>query len=242
VTLVAAALCPSAPLLHPALGGAHPAVPELRDAAAKAVATLLDAEPDLIAVVGATPTTAVWPPDAAVDFGPFRGEATTAGPALPLALALGAMLLRDAGYAGDTLFQGVAADAAPDVCAALGAALADAGPARRTGAAGRVALLVVADGSARRSPKAPGWFDARAAEFDAVTERAVRAGDLDALLDVDPDLAAALQAAGRSAWQVLAGAARGLVCITRLDYVGAPFGVGYLVAASRFGDRRRGAA
>jgi hypothetical protein len=231
VTLVAATLCPSAPLLVPELGGAHPAVPELRDAAAKAVAALLDAEPDRVAVVGAAPDTATWPADAAVDFGAFRGAATNTGPALPLAPALGAMLLRDAGYVGDTVFQGVASDAAPDVCAALGAALADA--------AGRVGLLVVADGSARRSLKAPGWFDPRAEAFDAAVERAVRAGDLDALLAVDPDLAAALQAAGRPAWQVLAGAARGLPCTTRVDYADAPFGVGYLVAASRFGDRPR---
>jgi hypothetical protein len=72
-------------------------------------------------------------------------------------------------------------------------------------------------------------------------ERAVGAGDLGALLDLDPDLAADLQAAGRPAWQVLAGAAHGLPCTARVRYADAPFGVSYLVAALRFGDRRRGA-
>jgi hypothetical protein len=224
--LTAAALCPSAPLLVPELGGAHPALPELRDAAAKAVGALLDVAPDLVVVVGAAPATATWPADTAVDLGPFRGTATTTRPALPLPLALGATLLRDAGHPGTWRFQGVAAGAPPPACAALGAGLA--------AAADRVALLVVADGSACRSLKAPGWFDARAEAFDAAVERAVRAGGLDALLDVDPGLATALQAAGRPAWQVLAGAAHGLACTTRVDYADAPFGVGYLVADLRF--------
>lgn len=221
----AAALCPSAPLLIPALGGARPALPELRRAAGQAVASLLDPVPDLVAVVGPAPATARWPDGTAVDLGPFRGEATTAEPTLPLSLALGATLLRDAGHTGGTLFQGVAPDAPPDACADLGAALA--------GAAGTVALLVVADGSARRSPKAPGWFDDRASGFDAAVEHAVREGDLPALLDLDPDLAATLLAIGRSSWQVLAGAAGGTAYRTRVGYADAPLGVGYLVATIR---------
>jgi hypothetical protein len=220
--IVTAALVPSAPLLVPELGGQHPPLPELRAAAARAVAAMLDARPELVAVVGPTPATATWPADTPADFGPFLGRAT-AGRTLPLSLALGARLLRDAGYAGETAFHGVGADAPPDACAALGRSLGDA--------AGHVALLVVGDGSARRTPKAPGWFDERAEAFDAATERAVGSGDLAALLDVDPALAAALQAAGRPAWQVLAGAAGALHCTSRVDYVDAPLGVGYLVAA-----------
>ena len=219
-----AALCPSAPLLVAELGGAHPALPELRRATADAVAAMLDTAPDLVAVVGPAPRTAPWPANAVVDFGPFRGQAATAGPVLPLSLALGATLLRDAGYDGATLLQGVAPDAPPEVCVGLGE--------RLTGAD---ALLVVADGSARRSLKAPGWFDPRAAAFDAAAASALRRGDVGALLDLDPDLAIALQAAGRSSWQVLAGATRGTPCTARLHYADAPFGVGYLVATLRFG-------
>jgi hypothetical protein len=229
--IVAATLVPSTPLLVPELGGQHPPLPELRSASARAVAALLDARPDLVVVVGPAPATATWPSDSAVDLGPFLGRATT-GRALPLALALGATLLRAAGFPGGTVFQAVAADAAPAACAALGRSLVDG--------AERVALLVVGDGSARRTPKAPGWFDARAEAFDAATDRAVRSGDLGALLDLDPDLATALQAAGRPAWQVLAGAAGDLPCHSRVDYADAPLGVGYLVAALRFGhDRSR---
>src|SRR5689334_14882924 len=117
--LVAAALCPSAPLLVPGLGGPDPTVAALRAATAQAVAALRAAGPDVVAVVGAAPATSTWPADTAVDFGPFHGAATTAGPALPLALAVGAAVLRDAGYGGPPLFQGVAPQTGPDACVAL---------------------------------------------------------------------------------------------------------------------------
>ena len=55
--------------------------------------------------------------------------------------------------------------------------------------------------------KRPAHFDQRAAWFDAEVERAIRAGDLGALLAVDPALARELMATGRPAWQVLAGRA-----------------------------------
>ena len=222
--LVAAALVPSTPLLLPGLGGAHAPLPEMGAAADGAVAALLAAAPDVVAVVGPAPGSGTWPPDSPVDAGPFLGRATTGGPALPLALAVGATLLRRTGFGGQRVLHAVAAGAPPDACAALGRELAGAD---------RVGLLVVGDGSACRSPKAPGWFDTRAEAFDAGVERAVRAGDLDALLDVDPGLAAALQAAGRPAWQVLAGAARGTTWTSRIGYADAPLGVGYLVAALR---------
>lgn len=227
--IVTAALVPSAPLLVPELGGQDPLLPDLRAAAARAVTALLDTGPDLVAVVGPAPATAVWPAHTPADFGPFLGRATT-GRTLPLSLALGATLLRAAGYAGGTVLHAVAAGAPCDACAALGRSLAHA--------AGNVALLVVGDGSARRSLKAPGWFDERAEAFDAATERAVSSGDLGALLDVDPALAATLQAAGRPAWQVLAGAAGDVPCRSDVGYADAPLGVGYLVAALRFGHHR----
>ena len=89
----------------------------------------------------------------------------------------------------------------------------------------------MADGSARRGPRAPGHLDERSAPFDAGVERAVRDGDLGALLTLDPHLAAELMATGRAAWQVLAGALRGQRLAPRIHYCGDPFGVFYLVAS-----------
>lgn len=222
--IVSAALCPSAPLLVAELCGQDPPLPELRVATADAVAAMLDAGPEVVTVVGAAPATATWPPDSPVDLGPFLGAATTARPALPLPLALGATVLRTSGWAGCTVFQGVSPGTSPEACAALGRELA-AGP--------RVALLVVGNGSACRTEKAPGWFDARAAPFDAAAERAVESGDPGALLDLDAGLARTLQADGRAPWQVLAGAARGSSWTSRVHYTDAPYGVGYLVATLR---------
>ncbi len=94
----------------------------------------------------------------------------------------------------------------------------------------RVGLLVMADGSACRSLRAPGYLDPRAAAFDAVLEEAVRGGDLGPLRAMDPDLARELLVAGRAGWQVLAGAMPGRAPSTEILYEADPFGVFYLVA------------
>ena len=97
------------------------------------------------------------------------------------------------------------------------------------------------DGTARRSAAAPGYLDERAEPFDTVVEQAFRDGDLPALAALDPDLARDLLAAGRPAWQVLAGALAATTAAatpataavrprTRILYSDAPFGVAYLVA------------
>jgi aromatic ring-opening dioxygenase LigB subunit len=94
-----------------------------------------------------------------------------------------------------------------------------------------VALLAMADGSARRGPEAPGYLDERSGPFDAEVARAVRDADTDALLGVDPGLARELLADGRPCWQVLAGALHGTQPATEISYCDDPFGVAYLVAS-----------
>lgn len=87
-------------------------------------------------------------------------------------------------------------------------------------------LLVVANGSAKRTEKAPGHFDERAAEFDARLGEALRAGDLSGL---DLSLAAEL-------WADVDGLARleGLVATeVHVDYDDAPYGVQYWVVRWR---------
>ncbi len=117
------------------------------------------------------------------------------------ALALGEWILDLAGWAGTRKTAAVPSALSMPDCRALGQRLA----AEQTSAA----LLVVGDGSARRSLNAPGYYDPRAQEFDASTAAALRCGDTDALLRLDPELASELLAAGRAAWQVAAGAAGG---------------------------------
>ena len=236
--ITSAALCPWPPLLVRELTGAarDPALPELRAACAGAVAALLRDDPEVVAVVGPGTATASWPGDGRLNIAAFGPGAlapdpapatgSPARPVLPPAPGMGAYLLDQAGYRGTRLVWSVSADEPVAGCRKLGADLA--------GRAARTALLVIGDGSARRGLRAPGHFDERAAAFDAEVERAVRAADLPALLDVDPALARDLMATGRPAWQVLAGALEGMARLSvEVQYAGDPFGVMYLVATLR---------
>ena len=248
--IVAAAICPSPPLLVGELTGQGAVLPELRTACAAAVARLLASAPDVVAIVG--PAEATGPRDPAgelslASFAPalrarghrHAGRSSSdnskrcdavlpaAAPALPLALGIGALLLDEAGYRGPRVLRGIAEDEPPAACLALGRGIAASAP--------RVALLAVGDGTARRSASAPGYLDERAAPFDAAVERAVRDGDLPAIAALDPALAADLLAAGRPAWQALAGALAadysGASSLeTEILYSDAPLGVAYLVA------------
>jgi hypothetical protein len=231
--LVAAAVCPHPPLLVPEVGlGVEVAA---RDEALAAVSELLRSEPDLVVVVGDGPARARYDE---LDSGSFAGfgvdlvvplgRLPTDRPAdsaatLPLALTVGAWLLHRSGWTGERRAVAVPADESAQSAATLGAELAS-GP-------GRVALLCMGDGSARRSEKAPGWFDDRAEPFDRSVAAALGSADRDALLELDAALAIELMAAGRASWQVLAGASAGGTWRARLRYADAPFGVGYVVAS-----------
>jgi aromatic ring-opening dioxygenase LigB subunit len=99
--------------------------------------------------------------------------------------------------------------------------------------ADRVGLLVLGDGSACRTVKAPGYLDERAEPFDAELARALGAADTEALAGLDAELCRQLLVEGRAPWQVLAGAARGAGLGGTLRYADAPYGVGYFVASWR---------
>jgi hypothetical protein len=221
--VIAAAVCPWPPVLAAELTGPDPVISALRDACGQAVRRLVRARPDLVAVIGPARQTRAWDPDRRLDLSVFAPALSRAGdPALPPSLGLGALLLDQAGYSGPRVLQAVAEDEPPAACAELGAVLG--------GSATRAGLLVMGDGSARRSPRAPGHFDPRAAAFDAETERAFRHADFDALLAISPVLARELMATGRPAWQVMAGALRQAEVTTDVLYRDDPFGVAYLVA------------
>jgi len=229
--LTAAALCPAPPLLARELTGADPVVPELRQACREAADALVQAEPDMVVVVGAGDQTRTW--DAAQAplqlsrYAPALGGRPAAAETLPLALGLGSRLLDEAGYDGRRELQAIGADEPASACAALGTLLAQAAP--------RVALLVMADGSARRNLKAPGYLDERSVAFDSEVGRAIRDGDMRALLALDAGLASELMATGRSGWQVLAGAMNGGRPASVIRYDDDPFGVAYLVASLTVG-------
>ncbi|MFD7442699.1 class III extradiol dioxygenase subunit B-like domain-containing protein [Streptomyces sp. NPDC059909] len=250
--LVAAAVCPCPPLLVPDVAsGAAPELDAARTACADALSVLAASRPDRLVVVGpaAGDEQGAYPQGAWGSFkgfgvdvgvrlgGPGSAESgpdasgSTASPGsgvperpLPASLAVAAWLLERVRWA-DAPVEGMGVDQelAAERCAETGRELAALAP--------RVALLVMGDGSACRTLKAPGYLDERAAAFDAGTARALGAADTAALKALDASLAYELKAAGRAPWQVLAGAAEGADLAGQLLYEDAPYGVGYFVAA-----------
>ena len=137
-----------------------------------------------------------------VDAGPWT-TGTRHPDALPLALAVGAHLLGR--------------------------------PARLWGTTGQppppgADLLVVADGTAKRTEKAPGHYDPRAEDFDRQVQNALAAGDPAALLALAPTLADDLWVQGVPAWRAAAQVATGPWRAT-VHWADAPHGVGYVVAS-----------
>ncbi|MEV0255549.1 class III extradiol dioxygenase subunit B-like domain-containing protein [Streptomyces sp. NPDC050732] len=238
--LVAAAVCPSPPLLVPEVAaGAAPELDAARAACSDAVGVLAAARPDRLLVVGPAGQSGRGPyPQGAR--GSFRGFGVDVdvrlGPAprrtpdeagrreLPSSLAVAGWLLERTQWSTAPVEGlGVWEPLAAERCIQLGAEIG--------AGADRVALLVMGDASACRTLKAPGYLDERAAGFDAEVGRAVGAADIAALKALDAGLAAELKAAGRAPWQVLAGAADGAALSGELLYEDAPYGVGYVVAA-----------
>ncbi|MFI1160894.1 class III extradiol dioxygenase subunit B-like domain-containing protein [Streptomyces sioyaensis] len=232
--LVAAAFCPCPPLLVPEVAaGAAPELDALRAACVDAVGVLAAARPDRLVVLGPADEAGQGPhPQGAL--GSFRGfgvdldvplgaAETVPGRGLPPSLSVGAWLLSRTDWADAPVEAlGVAQLLPRERGAATGREIAAAAP--------RVALLVMGDGSACRTVKAPGYFDERAEAFDATVAHALGAADLAALTALDEEPATGLQASGRACWQVAAGAAEGADLRGRLLREEAPYGVGYFVA------------
>jgi hypothetical protein len=208
--IIAVAGCPNPPLLLPGITGRPVAeVEQLRAACLSAIAELLAAGPSRLVIIGSV----------------MPGE-----PDKPLSLVIGRLLLTEASCQLPVEQLPVAAGSPTADCLAAGRELAArelAAPTERTG------LLVMADGSARRSLKAPGYLDPRAAGFDAGVEECLRSGRLGCLAELDPALATQLLVAGRAAWQVLAGAVGTVAGTSRLHYSDDPFGVWYPVLSWR---------
>ncbi|MQY15388.1 hypothetical protein SRB5_55670 [Streptomyces sp. RB5] len=234
--LIAAACCPCPPLLVPEVAaGAAAELDALRAACTDAIGVLAASRPDRLMVLGPAEQEGRGPhPQGAV--GSFRGfgvdkdvrlgavdTALEGARTLPLSLTVGAWLLGLTDWSGTPVEGlGVGEPLPTARCLEVGRELA--------AGAGRVALLVMGDGTACRTHKAPGYFDERAQAFDEAAARALGAADLNAVAALDPELAFDLQASGRACWQVLAGAAQGADLSGQLLHEDAPYGVGYYVA------------
>lgn len=228
--LVAAAVCPCPPLLVPEIAsGAAAELDDLRAACDTALRAVVAAEPELLWVVGPAAEHGSFEDGGTASFRPYgvdltvplgRGGSTEP---LPPSLGVGAWLLDRIGWDGGVKGLGVPDYLEADICAANGVRLA--------GSAERVGLLVLGEGSARRSLKAPGYLDERAEDFDRAAARGLALADAGGeLAAMDDELAFELMASGRAPWQVLSAAAAGGL-EAELLYQDAPYGVGYFVAS-----------
>ncbi|MEU6658598.1 class III extradiol dioxygenase subunit B-like domain-containing protein [Streptomyces sp. NPDC046821] len=237
--LVAAAVCPCPPLLVPEVAaGAAPELDAARAACDEAVREVLAARPDLIVVVGEGPVSRTHEQGAVGSFRPFgvdrevrlgtlpEGAETPREP-LPLSLTVGAWLLDRSDWTGPVLGYEVQGDLSWTANGEHGTHLANR--------ADRVGFLVMGDGTACRSLKAPGYLDERAEGVDAGIAEALRNGDPDGFFaGLDADLARELKISGRSPWQVMTAAFdenQNQNQNHRVLYEDAPYGVGYFVAS-----------
>ncbi|GAA2799424.1 class III extradiol dioxygenase subunit B-like domain-containing protein [Crossiella cryophila] len=224
------AFAPHPPLLVPELvTGAATETEPLRRACRAAAATLTRMADHwwVIAVDQAGPkiigpeargTFAGFGVDLEVDLGRGQGPAD---PELPVPALIAGWLRAHAGARSVTV-QLLPTDLDPAACLDLGTTLA-AGP-ERTG------LLVLADSSARLTPRSPVPPDPRAPDFDARISSALATGDPAPLTALDPALAVELWAHGRAAYQVAGAATAGRDWQAELLYSDCPYGVGYHVA------------
>lgn len=243
--LVAAAVCPQTPLLIPEVaGGASEELADIRKASLDAVAHLWMAQPDLLVVLA--PGGRAGAREArlggtfrrfGVDFavgGDSAGSTDAADSGNPGAepccgLLVGGWLL-DSAFPSAASREGweIGEETEPQECARLGRELAQR--------AERVAFLVMADGSARRTVKAPGYLDDRAEPLDDEIARALAHADTTALAAIDATAANDLMAAGRAPLQALSGAVEAVGTGGDRPWRGellsyrAPYGVGYFTA------------
>jgi hypothetical protein len=209
----AVAFCPQAPALVPEVGrGLDAELGAVRAAVVEAIARIRVPADDLV-LIGPGSADAQYGPRTRGSFAGFGVDLTVPlgigdGPArLPAALSVGAY------------FAGSATR-----CYAVGP---EGTPPDLEG--GPVALLVLGDGSARRTEKAPGYLDPRAAGYDTEVRTALASGDPALLGALDADLGAELLAAGAPVWRAVAPLLSGGYDADLL-YAGDPFGVAYFVA------------
>ncbi|WP_069160221.1 hypothetical protein [Nocardia altamirensis] len=240
-----AALVPSPPILVPELcGGATGPIPghqvdprvALR-AEVVAAATAMAAVTDRWTVVGVGAADQAFGPGTVGTFRGFGADVRVAlsatasaapDPRLPLPVLIAGWLREQVAPAIAADVHIVAEDTDPDDCRALGMKLR----AEADGSDARHGVLVIADGAATLTLKAPGYLDERAEAVQADLDRMLRTGDLAGLRALNPVLCAELVLSGRAAYQVLTGLFDADP-IVETRYQAAPFGVGYHVGLWR---------
>ncbi len=96
--------------------------------------------------------------------------------------------------------------------------------------AGPTTMVVMADGSARRTEKAPGHLHPDAVAFDERIESALRSGDAETLATLDLEVGKELWCEGVPAFRVLGEVTGDRSLVAYVSWAHAPFGVAWWVA------------
>ena len=227
--LSAAAFCPHPPLLLRELGGRADPVAELRAVVVAAVREVVTGRDRVVVVAPVDDPSA--PTVDPYDLRRLGTARPPTGSRTELSVGVARRLLDEAGWTGPVEVVPVPWDLPEEEVDALAGRVVS-GPSSD-------ALLVLADGGARRGQAAPGYLDERAFGFDDDLAAALADGDARALRDLDADLARELMVQGRTPYRVLGAAALaalpdGAKPRARLAHRSDPFGVTYLVGTWRF--------
>ena len=229
MSVVCAALVPAAPVLVPGLSGRVQPAAEAQDGARSVLRQLIDSSPDKVVVVAEGDHDGSF--DQSADLALYRlgglprpqdGE-IAAGDLLPLPLAIGAALLDDAGWAGATSYRLLNTAISSSEAAAYGAQLDDGDS--------RVGLLLLGNGSAKSSAKAPGSFDPNSEQFNAALLAMIEQGDRIAMSGLSADAAREQMSDVRLPLQVLAGVGSLGAAAGVIGYANEFRGVYYVCAA-----------
>ena len=230
MSIVSAALVPAAPLLVPGLNGHTMPAPEVRAAALEAIQRMIDAGVDEVIVLAEADRDGLF--DSTAPWGLHRiggmhtlsepGAGVTFDQLLTVSLAIGASVLRDAGWTGTTSFYALERTMSADAAAEVGRGLE---ATRRS-----VGLLLLGNGSACCTEKAPGSFHPQAETFNATLLTVIRQGDRAAMMELSAHDTADQLSDVRVPLQVFAGATSGHRFLGSITFADDFAGVYYICA------------
>lgn len=231
--LVAAAVLPHPPMLVPEIAAGAASELDGMRASCRAVLDTVCSEPcDRLVVVASGTTRATYGPGARGSLAGFGVQAEShvpgsepSGPAvLPVPATIACWLLENHDSLPPVTVEVLPPDLTPEAAAALGGQVAELAP--------RVAVLAMGDGSAALSVRAPGYLVDGAEQWQEGVTAALGSANHGVLAALSVADATAFVAAGRPAWQVLAGAAASSGRWTgQLAAAEAPYGVAYVAVS-----------
>jgi len=224
--LVGAVLIPAAPALVPALGGSHHAANRAHQAVMSVLAQLLEQRPDEVLVVAEGTTTGEWGGSSSWSLERFGGLAkhreATSQSVLPASLAVGAALVTEGGWRGPMRFMSLPAAVTAIQAREVGREI--------SGRSVRLGLVLLGNGSARSTEKAPGALHPDSEAFNRQLHEMVISGDVEAMMSVTAEEAMEQWSDIRIPLQVLVGTSEVLSLHGRSIFTQEFMGVYYLSA------------